>query len=76
VPFKLNVQNSKAPVSMEIEFSHESNQYYYHIKFTEDKIDFEELYHYPNSIRTLLFTRKNGSPIKFGESYKGGKKNH
>jgi AAA15 family ATPase/GTPase len=73
-PFKLNVQNSKAPVSMEIEFSHESNQYYYHIKFTEDKIDFEELYHYPNSIRTLLFTRKNGSPIKFGESYKGGKK--
>lgn len=73
-PFKLNVQSSTAPVSMEIEFSHESNLYYYHIKFTGDKIDFEELYHYPNSIRTLLFTRNNGSPIKFGESYKGGKK--
>ena len=73
-PFKLNIQNTKSPVSMEIEFSHENNQYYYQIKFTEDKIEFEELHHYPNSIRTLLFTRKNGSPIKFGESYKGGKK--
>ncbi len=73
-PFKLNIQNSKAPVSMKIEFAHENNHYYYHIEFTEDKIEFEELYHYPNSVRTLLYTRKNGSSIKFGESYKGGKK--
>lgn len=73
-PFKLNIQNSKAPVSLEIEFSHENSQYYYHIEFTEEKIEFEELYHYPNSTRTLLYTRKNGSSIKFGESYKGGKK--
>lgn len=73
-PFKLNIQNTKAPVLMEIEFSHENNQYYYQIAYTEDKIVFEELHHYPNAIRTLLFTRRNGNPIKFGESYRGGKK--
>lgn len=73
-PFKLDIRNAKAPVSMAIEFAYESSQYFYQIEFNESKIEFEELYHYPNSIRTLLFSRKNGNPIKFGESYKGGKK--
>lgn len=73
-PFKLNINNVKSPVSMEIEFAHDKNQYLYHIAFTQVKIEIEELYHYPNATRTLLFSRKNGNPIKFGESYKGSKK--
>jgi hypothetical protein len=73
-PFKLNVKNVNSPVSMEIEFLHEKNQYLYHIDFTQERVELEELYHYPNSTRTLLFSRKTDNPIKFGESYRGGKK--
>jgi AAA15 family ATPase/GTPase len=73
-PFKLNVKNVNSPVSMEIEFLHEKNQYLYHINFTQGRFELEELYHFPNSTRTLLFSRKADNPIKFGESYRGGKK--
>lgn len=73
-PFKLNVKNLTLPVAMEIEFSHENTHYLYHISFTQKKFELEELYHYPNSIKTLLFQRRAGNPIKFGESYRGSKK--
>lgn len=73
-PFKLNVKNINSPVSMEVEFIHEQKQYFYHVTFSQEKIELEELYHFPNGVRTLLFSRKKDSPIKFGESYKGGKK--
>jgi len=73
-PFKLSVKNVVSPVSIEIEFSHRENIYHYHVAFSREKIEFEELSHFPNSVRTLLFSRQLGIPIKFGESYKGGKK--
>lgn len=73
-PFKLNAKSIHAPVIMEIEFIYEENHFLYHIAYSRDKINVEELYHFPNSIRTLLFSRNNGHPIKFGESYKGAKK--
>ncbi|MBI1192914.1 MAG: AAA family ATPase [Bacteroidetes bacterium] len=73
-PFKLSVNNVVSPVSMEIELSHGGNIYQYHVVFSRERIEFEELYHFPNSVRTLLFSRQSGIPIKFGESYKGGKK--
>lgn len=73
-PFKLNVKSLNAPVSMEIEFIHEKKHYLYLVSFSKDKIEQEELYHYPNAVRTLLYSRIRDKAIRFGESYKGGKK--
>lgn len=73
-PFKLDLNSVKDPVGMEIEFSHEGNHFEYHVSFSSGKVELEELFHFPNAIQTLLFSRKNGNPIKFGESYRGGKK--
>lgn len=73
-PFKLDLKYVAVPISMEIEFVNEKNHYQYRVSYSQEKVESEELYHFPKSIKSLLFSRKNGSPIKFGESYKGGKK--
>ena len=73
-PFKLDLEKLNAPVSLSIEFSHEGKHFEYFISFSKENIEIEELFHFPNSVKSLLFLRKKGSSIKFGESYKGGKK--
>ncbi|MEZ4850272.1 MAG: ATP-binding protein [Bacteroidia bacterium] len=72
-PYKLNTRQSSAPVNFEIEFVNKV-RYEYLVSFSSDYIVSEELFHYPNLTRKLLYSRKRGKEIKFGESYKGGKK--
>ena len=73
-PHKLERKFSKSPVSFEIEFISKENRYEFNITFSEKRIEREELFHYPNSVKTLLYSRILGKEIKFGESYRGGKK--
>lgn len=73
-PFKLDLKSLNSPVTFNIEFSHEDQHFEYFLSFTEERVEVEELFHFPKSVKTLLFSRKNGNPIKFGESYRGGKK--
>ena len=72
-PHKLELQHSKAPVQFEIEFIRNNIRFEYLVSFLNDRIEKEELSFFPNSVRTLLFSRIFGKKIKFGESYKGGK---
>ncbi len=73
-PFKLDLKNRNSPVEFNIEFFHEGNQFDYFVSFFNEKVESEELFHFPRNIKNLLFSRKNGYPIKYGESYRGGKK--
>ncbi len=73
-PFKLDLKSRISPVNLNIEFFHEGNQFEYFVSFSNEKVEIEELFHFPRTVKTLLFSRKNGNPIKFGESYRGGKK--
>ncbi len=73
-PHKLEKSYSNSPVCLEIEFITNNIKYDYHVSFLERSIEREELYFYPNSTKSLLFSRLKGRGIKFGDYYRGGKK--
>ncbi|MEJ1436467.1 MAG: ATP-binding protein [Candidatus Sedimenticola sp. (ex Thyasira tokunagai)] len=77
-PFVLDQATSIAPISFEIEFTlPKGNRYRYHITYTENRILEEGLSYYPSSQPALIFDRKEKDTwktIRFGSSYKGGKK--
>lgn len=73
-PYKLEKNYAKAPVTLGISFIAEGKQYDFRLSFSKDTIEKEALYHYPNGVRTLLYFRKHGKAMRFGESYRGGKK--
>lgn len=64
------------PVEMRILFfGHDKIKYEFEIAFLEKKIVKEEMYNYPNGVQSLLYQRIIGKEIKFGDGYKGAKKN-
>jgi AAA15 family ATPase/GTPase len=73
-PHRLDSKHSKQPVSLEIEFATNNIKYEFFISYLEKSIDTEELFFYPNGVKSLLYSRIKGKDIKFGEAYKGGKK--
>jgi AAA15 family ATPase/GTPase len=76
-PYLLSQDTRTAPTRFEIEFVIESVRYTYHIEFDQTNILFEKLDHYPGARAANLFTRTSATDykgMKFGEHYKGGKK--
>ena len=73
-PHKLEKSYQKAPVNMGISFIAESLRYDFRLSFSKKAIEKEELYFYPNGVRTQLYSRVRGKAMKFGESYRGAQK--
>ena len=73
-PHKLEQSFAKAPVFFCIDFISNGVRFEFNLSFTEKQIEKEELFYYPHAVRTLLYARTVGKDIKFGESYRGGKK--
>ena len=73
-PHRLDSNSVKAPVSFTIEFASAHTKYEFSVSFLEKTVEKEELYFYPNGVRSLLYSRHRHKEIKFGEAYRGGKK--
>lgn len=73
-PHRLERKYVGNPVRFEISFIANKLQYDYRVSFTSQRIEMEELFYYPNSSKTLLYSRLAGKDIKFGDYYKGPRK--
>ncbi|WP_017446864.1 AAA family ATPase [Gayadomonas joobiniege] len=76
-PYLLCDSTSREPTRIEIEFYVETLRYRYQIEFNRNEISFEKLDYYPSARPANLFTRNSShdwKAVKFGEHYKGGKK--
>lgn len=74
-PHVLEKSYASAPVLLEIAFWAGGLLYEYTVSFTQSQIEREELSFYPKRNKALLFARAAGMPIRFGEYFKGAKKN-
>lgn len=74
-PHVLDKQTAEQPVSFEIDFISQNVRFNYQLAFNAKSIVKERLYAWPSNVKSLLFERVQGSPIKFGENYKGARKN-
>lgn len=73
-PFELDSNTKNKPVLFELDFiTEDSNRYIYHLSFSKQRIEKEELSFYPKKQRSVLFSRKDNT-IKYGEYYKGERK--
>lgn len=76
-PYLLSNLTADAPTCFEIEFYIEKIKYLYRIEYNRNEIIFEKLDFYPGVRTANLFTRTSSTDwksVKFGEHYKGGKK--
>lgn len=76
-PYLLSNSSAKLPTSFEIEFYIDNLRYRYHVEYNKYEIIFEKLDFYPTARAANLFTRNSSEDwksVKFGEHYKGGKK--
>lgn len=73
-PFLLDEDSQSNPVSFEIEFISNDTRYSYFLSYSLKEIEIEELNVYNGNYKALLFNREKGKDIKFGDSYRGGKK--
>lgn len=74
-PFKLNEKGQNEPVEFSIDFIAKDNiRYVYSVGFLDNEITYENLKFYPKSQPAVLFDRKSGKKIKYGEYLLGKKK--
>ena len=76
-PNVLSKHTIDKPTCFEIEFYVEGVRYLYRIEYNQREIVYEKLDFYRSSRKANLFTRESASDwkaVKFGEHYKGGKK--
>lgn len=73
-PHRLEKKFAKSPVKFEVSFISEGIQYDYHVAYTSERFEFEELHFYRSGNKSLLYSRIAGKEIKFGDYYKGPKK--
>jgi AAA15 family ATPase/GTPase len=74
-PFKLDPNLKNAPVSIEMDFiAQDGIRYNYIVSYTSKEIQSEELSFYPKNQKSRLFLREKGSPIIFGDYYRGDRK--
>lgn len=73
-PFLLDEDNQNNPVTFEIEFVSNDTHYSYLLSYGRKVIEAEELNVHNGNYKALLFSRERGKDIKFGDSYRGGKK--
>lgn len=74
-PHLLDKQTDKKPVFFEIDFIHHNIQFNYQLAFNDKSVEQETLVAWPNNVKALLFERVQGKPVKYGENYKGARKN-
>jgi len=74
-PFRLDDAYKNKPTKFETEFYLNHTRYFISIEFDEKKIINEELTYYPEGKKALLYKRNWEKPIKFGNCFKGDKKN-
>ena len=74
-PYKLDKKTANGPVTLEISFFANDVLYDYLISFSAYQIEREEMFFYPKGVKSLLFSRIAEKEVKYGEYYKGGKKN-
>lgn len=72
-PHRLEKSYTDMPTTFEISFINKW-QYDYVVVVNEDNIVQEELYYYPGSTKSLLYSRHQGKEIKFGDYFRGLKK--
>ncbi len=72
-PHRLEKNYAEMPTTFEISFINKW-QYDYMVVINEDQIVQEELYYYPGSSKSLLYSRGAKKEIKFGDYFKGPKK--
>lgn len=73
-PFLLDEDNQGRPVRFEIDYISNDNHYEYIVSYSRKEIEAEELSIFNGNYKSLLFSREKGKDIKFGDSYRGGKK--
>ena len=75
-PYLLSKTCINKPIYFEIEFYLDKTRYLYQVKFNKNKILYEKLDAYYTQWPANLFTRTSDDwkAVKFGEYYKGGKK--
>lgn len=76
-PYLLSKNTRKAPTRFELEFYIDKERYIYQVEYNKEQILFEKLDFYPNSRPANIFTRNSADDwksVKFGEYYRGGKK--
>lgn len=75
-PYLLSKTHINKPIHFEIEFYLDNIRYLYQVEFNKNKILFEKLDAYYTQWSANLFTRTSDDwkSVKFGEHYKGGKK--
>ncbi len=73
-PFLLSKSHEKLPVIIELDFFIEHIRYTYSLEFGERTIETETLLFFPLGKEAVLFNRKKGKEIQFGEYFKGEKK--
>lgn len=73
-PYLFEEGFDKMPTTIEIQFLSNGIKYDYTISFTDISIELEEMNYYPKSVKNLLFQRDRQRNVKFGDSYRGSKK--
>ncbi len=74
-PHLLDKQTAENPVFFKIEFIHHGVRFNYQLAFNRKSVVQETLIAWPNNVKALIFERIQGKPVKFGENYKGARKN-
>ena len=76
-PYRLSKNTIEAPTCLDIEFFVGEIRYQYQVKFDSKNIFFEKLDVFKTAKASNLYTRNSATDwksVKFGDSYKGGKK--
>jgi len=76
-PYLLSKSTKELPTRFEIEFYVDNIRYAYHVEYNSKEIVSEKLDFYPTARAANIFTRNSSTDwksVKFGERYKGGKK--
>lgn len=73
-PFRLDNYSNKENTEIELEFYINEIKYIYTIEYNRSEIISEKLIFYPVLKEALLFNRKQGEKIDFGDNFKGAKR--
>ena len=73
-PFLLDYTSKKLPVKIELAFYIDTTLYTFRVEYLEKEIVKEELFFRPKSQRSVIYSRIKGSPIQYGEHYRGERK--
>lgn len=74
-PYALNQKTEASPIEFSVDFIAKDNlRYIYTVSYTRTEIIKEELKFYPKTQPAILFIRKKGKKIKYGEYLTGRKK--